>query len=243
MKKWQAYLLVAVVIGFGVGIGVFFLQKIDKNTTYQNADVTDTQILSLYADVLLAFPIGDNYVANKITNDTIISVVVQKIDNLGEFEVVKQDENKLVFKIDAHTFEKTVKDVFGENIKYELSSYSGQVSDCASTYYDKSSASLIMETTNQCGFDNYLVGSLVSALENDKELIITEESLYVHKLNDTTYEIYDNYQDKNKLGTEESMINESEVLKKYSGKATKYNYKFKKMADNKYIYVDFGKAS
>lgn len=237
--------------------------NVERNeNTKSSYTITDTNItelnkgseivLDLYSKVTYSRIVLSNYIENKLTNDTIITLTLQLMEKNKEYGNCTSEELYSSCKFNKHMFDSYAKKIFGPGVKYDITTYAGARDGCGSYYYDN--GELYTDYGSGCGFEEQVFGAIDYAYQTSEKLVIIEKSLYStygecmasnpcygEKLG-LSAGVYNSITDK-KLITEDADIYADELLNKYGDYGTYYAYTFSKASDGNYYYTSFDKIS
>lgn len=233
----------------------------DKN--YKALDKNSSQITNLYSKVTYNQSMLDNYIQEKITNDTIITLTLQQMEKQNVYEKNCDVDDELKLKDCEFVFsnDKVIefaKKIFGPNVKFDITKYNGAGNGCGYYIYKSDIGKLISSAGTGCGFSEKIVNAINYAYQKEEKIVIIEKSLYITdgwsdgrvdycKIYD--YElskgIYNNIHDRKKVADFEAIENVLDInlLEKYNQYVTYYAYIFEKGEGENYYYTDFAKLN
>lgn len=224
----------------------------DKN--YTKLEITSDKIQSLYQKTRVRREIAevpDYYTNEKFTNDSIITITlendVKKIENKIYDESLGDYVN--FYEYDLEDFSNKAKELWGENVSYDLEKYKG-VTHCEGYSYNPESKKLNLNFTTGCGLEKEILSELVLAYETNTKLVLIEKSLYVRFMEKEEEQkgIYNNAKEKKMISAfnaeeVEKILDNKEysthLLKQYDESATYYSYTFEKKNNDTYYLKEF----
>ena len=220
----------------------------DKN--YTKLDIDSNKVQNLYERTRIHNEITgvpDYYPNEKFTNDSLITITLENDVKKTENKVYDESLGDYVsfYEYDSEDFSSKVKEIWGENVSYNLEKYSG-VNHCEGYSYNQESKKLTLTFATGCGFEEEVLSELVFAYETDKKVVLIEKSLYLDYKG-----IYNNAKEKELIHaytTEEvnKILSNTEysknLLEKYDASTTYYSYTFEKNKDTYYL-TEFNRFS